>query len=208
MFRTLVRDAPLRSHYILDYALLDRREIDLFSGKQRPVERHPVSTEVSICPIGGLATSRRPHDIAFLNQKWLVHLFYGSRLFAHCGSNIADARRPPFEFINQSRQYPVVHLVEAVLINMERGEPMARDAEVYHPIAEHLRKVAHPAEQTIRDTGRAPASGGNLDSGIGRDAHVEHSSCPHDDALQDLFGIIVEAALYAKPAEQRGSQLS
>src|SRR4051794_3853640 len=92
---------------------------------------------------GGFATAWRTLDKTFLDQEWFVYFFECTWFFTNSCCNSGDTNRTAFEFFDNGRKKAVVHIVQAMLVNIQGTKAMLGNAEVDRSIIQHLCKVAH-----------------------------------------------------------------
>jgi hypothetical protein len=69
-------------------------------------------------------------------------------------------QRAAFEFINDSRKNFIVHFIQAVLVNVERGQGMMRNFYIHRAVAFDLSKVPARVLTMHLQYGSAAASAG------------------------------------------------
>ena len=92
-------------------------------------------SEMFVGEVGGDASAWCAHEIALLDEERLADLLDGARFFADgCGDGV-DAHRSALEFLDDSKQDAVVHVVEAVLVDVEGFQTYFCDRNsIMHPI--------------------------------------------------------------------------
>ena len=71
-----------------------------------------------------------------------------------------------------------------------------------------MRKVAHTAQQSIRNTRRTPTATRNLHRCFSHNRHLHNRSRTIDDIHQHLIIVVFKVAIYTKTRTQRSSQKS
>ena len=72
-----------------------------------------------VSQIGALTATGRAHDEAFLDKEGLADFFDSAGVLAHCSCYGVHSHGTTFELVNDGGENPVVHIVEAVLVNIE-----------------------------------------------------------------------------------------
>ena len=104
------------------------------------------------------APARGALDETLFDEVGFVYLFERAGVFAQGGGDGGKPHRTALELVDDSRQYFVVGFVEAVLVDVQRFEGDAGYLYGNATAAFHLRKIAHPPQQGVGDTGRAAAA--------------------------------------------------
>ena len=73
-----------------------------------------------ISQIGAFAATGCAHDEAFLDEERLADLFNGAGVLTHRRGNGIHANWPTLELVDDGGENPIVHVVEAMLIHIER----------------------------------------------------------------------------------------
>lgn len=171
--------------------------------KQRRLGGKAAAAEVTVGKVGDFAAARGALYEPFLDEERLIHFLNGAGVFSECRGNGGKSHGTTFEFVDNRGQYLVVDLVEAVTVDVEGFEGKACNFAVYRPVAFHLGKVAHTAQQSIGNARGAAAAQGYLGGGIVGDGHREQPCRPLYDALQYRMVIIFKVAVDAKPRPER-----
>ena len=137
-----------------------------------------------------LAATGRALDEALLDEEGFIDLLDGAGVFANGGGDGGDAHRAALELIDDGQQDLAVDEVEAVAVDVQRLQGIARYLQVDAPVALDLCKVAHTAQQGVGNTWRATRATRYLGGRVGIDGLSEDACRAQDDALQRL-GIVV-----------------
>jgi hypothetical protein len=138
-----------------------------------------------------------------LHQVRLIHVLDRLRILAEGRRERFEAHGATGELVDDRREQRAVDSVEALVIDLERGERLARDRERHSPVVSHLREVAHSLEPTVGDPRRPSRTSRDLVRGGGLDLDPEDARrAPHD--LLERFGLEqVELVRRAEPVAQR-----
>src|SRR2546425_2674430 len=119
----------------------------------------------------GASAARRAGEEALLHEERLVHLLERARVLAHGGGDGRETNRSALELLDDGLQDPTVHVVEPELVHVEPFQRFAGDRRRDLAFGAHLRVVAYPLQEPVRDARRAAAAAGALGDGrpIGRD---------------------------------------
>ena len=107
-------------------------------------------------------TSGRTLNETLLDEERLIDLLDGASIFTDRRGYGVDAHGSSLELVDDYAKYLVVNLIQAILIDVQGLQRIARYAHVYPAVTLHLGKVTHPSEQGIGNTWRATAAAGNL----------------------------------------------
>ena len=132
--------------------------------------------------ISALATARRAHDEAFLDEERLTDLLDGAGVLAHRRGDGVDTHRAALELIDDGREDLVVHVVKAVLVHVEGLQADAGNVDGDGTVALDLGEVADTAQQQVGNTRRATTATGNLEGRRVVDGHTQDAR----RALHDL----------------------
>lgn len=95
----------------------------------------------------------RPRGVRTTKPSWIrngsYHFLQRAGVFPYGGSQRGDAYRTAAEFVDQSREHPVVHFIQTVFIYREGFEADQGNVPVDGPRALYLGKVADAAQQGI-----------------------------------------------------------
>ncbi len=72
-----------------------------------------------VSQLGDFPSAWGAHQVSFLDQERLVDLFDGPGFFSDGRSDRIDADRAALEFIDDGGQDPVVHLIQAVQVDIQ-----------------------------------------------------------------------------------------
>lgn len=111
-----------------------------------------------VCLLCRLAAPWGAFDETLFDEIWLVNVLNCAGIFAHRCRNRIQSYWSAAELVNDGGQQFVVYLVKTERVYVERFQGILRNIQIYLPVAFHLRKVAHAAEQRIRYTGRPSAA--------------------------------------------------
>ena len=81
------------------------------------------------------ASAWRSHEISFLYQERFVHFFNSSSFFTDGSRDGVETYRTALEFVDDCRQDTIVHIVEAVLVDVKSLETDASDVKSYRSVA-------------------------------------------------------------------------
>lgn len=112
----------------------------------------------------------------FHDEEGLVDFFNGTCFFAHGGSDGGDADRPAFEFVDDGIQDAVVHIIEAMFVDIEGGEAVFGDFNTYGTIAFDLGEIPNTPEQCVGDAWRSAASAGYFVGAFVADLNFQNPS--------------------------------
>jgi len=104
-----------------------------------------------ICALRDDTAARCAHDEALLNQERLEHVFDRVAFFADCGCKRVEADRAAAELLQNGQQQPPVHRIEPFAIDVQHIERAGSHLRGDAAVAAHLGKVAHTAQQPVRD---------------------------------------------------------
>src|SRR5437773_8090522 len=104
---------------------------------------------------GGDAAARRPLEIALLHQVRLVDVLDRLGVLAQRRRERFEPDRTAGELVHDRREEHAVDGVETLVIDLERGERLARYGERDASIVPDLGEVAHALEPAVRDARRA-----------------------------------------------------
>ena len=105
--------------------------------------------------------------------------------------------------MQSAREQRAVHLVETELVHLEHRERTPGGVAVDRPVAPDLGVVAHPLQQAVRDAGRPAGARRDLTGAVRLERHAEDARGPHQDQLEILGLVVVEAGHEAEPVAQR-----
>jgi len=94
-----------------------------------------------------------------LEKERLVDVLDRFGLLAHRRGERLQADGAPAELLGDRAEQATVFLVEAFVVDLERGERFARDGQGDHAVVSDLRVIADPLQPTIgdpRSSARAP----------------------------------------------------
>ena len=101
------------------------------------------------------ATTRCALDEALLDEEGFIDLLYGAGVFADGGGDGSDAHGAALELIDDGQQDLAVDEVEAVAVDVQGLQRIARYLQVDASVALDLCEVAHTAQQGVGNTWRA-----------------------------------------------------
>ncbi len=153
-----------------------------------------------------LTPPRGALDKAFLDQERLIDFLEGAGLLANGSGNSGDAHRAALEVFDDHLQDAVVHLIQPIFVHVKGFEAELGDFQVDRAIAHYLRKVPHPAQQAIGDTGRAAGPAGYFPRSVGRDFAAQQPGRAPDDLLQGIRRVVLQPGFNAEAGQQRGRQ--
>ena len=104
---------------------------------------------MAVGTLGGQSPAWGALQIAFHDQEGLVHLLDGARLLAYGGGYRGKSHGSATELVDDGAQDAVVHLVQAVRVNVQGLERVLCDADLNGAIALDLGEVAHTAQQRM-----------------------------------------------------------
>ena len=133
---------------------------------------------------GGDTTTRRPLEVALLHQVRLVHILDRLRVLAERRRQRFETDRAAGELIDDRSEKRAVHGVEPLVVDLERGERLARDGERHPTVVPHLREVADPLEPAVGDSRRAARAPRDLVRGGRFDLDLEDARGPPHDLLE------------------------
>src|SRR5436853_5281986 len=162
--RTASINSAIRiSHSAFGSALKHRR---LFSAPGRR------ESEMSVRGSRGAPAAWRAREEALLHEERLVHFLERARILTHGGSDGGEPDRSTLELLDDGLQDPAVHVVEPELVHVQPFQRFTGDRRRDPAPGAHLRVVAYPLQEPVRDAWRAAAAAGDLGDarGIGRGA--------------------------------------
>ena len=101
--------------------------VNLWLKKVRPVFCLGLHAELLVRQLGRDAALRGALEVTFLNQERLVDFLDGVRFFAHRHGEGIHADRPTAELVHERFQNALVHLVEAVLVDLQHRQRLVGD---------------------------------------------------------------------------------
>ena len=111
---------------------------------------------------GHHAATRCALDEAFHDEEWLVDILYRPRVFADgCGYG-AQANGAAAKLVDNRQEDLIVDFIETIFVDVEGLQGHFRQGVVDASIAFHLGKVAHTAQESVGNTGRATAAASSL----------------------------------------------
>ena len=111
----------------------------------------------------------------------------------HWASVVSPTGWPPKRVHNVIEDGPV-DLVEAQPVHAEELETLAGRAPVDGTVPAHLGEVAHPSQQPVGHSGRAPGALGDASGAVLVDAHAQNLGRALDDGPKVLGRVEVEPA--------------
>src|SRR5256885_5118554 len=108
------------------------------------------------------SAARRAGEKALLHQERLVHLLERARVLAHGGGDGRETHGSALELLDDGLQDPAVHVVEPELVHVQPFQRFTGDRRRDLAPGAHLRVVAYPLQQPVRDARRAAAAAGDL----------------------------------------------
>lgn len=103
----------------------------------------------------GHAAPGRAADVSLHDQERFVHVLQRGGVFPHRHSQGGQAHGATVEFVNHGFQHALVHLVQAVVVNLDHRQGIAGQLLRNDAVAAHLGEIPHPAQQGIGHAGRA-----------------------------------------------------
>lgn len=161
---------------------------------------------MQISLLGGFPSARGSFEVTFLNQKRFVHFLDGTGFFADGRSNGTEADRTAFELFYDRGKYPVVHLVQPVLIHVQRGQRQVSNLERNGSVSFDLREVADATQQRVGDTRGAATPSGDLVRGVFLHRRAQDIGAALQDALKQRGRIIFQSGCYSEAGTQRRGQ--
>lgn len=151
-------------------------------------------------PPGGAA------DIPLHNQERLVYVLQRGSVLPYGHRQGGKAHRAAVEFVNHRFQQALVHLVQAIVVNLNHGQGVVRQLLRNHAVAAHLGVIPHPAQQGIGHAGRAAGAQRDLQGALRVHGHVQQPRGPFDNGAQLLPRIIIQSVHQAEAGTQRAGQ--
>src|ERR1700729_2996364 len=112
---------------------------------------------------GGDAAAGRAIEKAELHEVGLVDFFDGVFFFAERGGERVEADGAAGIFLDDGEHEVAVGVVEAVLVDAQHVQRVARDGEIDHALGADLREVTDAAEKAIRYSRCAAAATRDFD---------------------------------------------
>src|SRR5690606_22797008 len=117
-----------------------------------------------------------------LNKERFIDFLNSFCLFSHRRGDGSDTHRTTFEFLDDGCEDTIIHLVEAVLVDVEGIQRELSDSFVDDAITLDLRKVAGTSQEVVGDTRSAPASTRDLECSVVVYLCVQNSRRPLHNA--------------------------
>ena len=125
-----------------------------------------------------------------------------SRLFAHSNRERIETHRAASEFMDERLDDPLVHLVEAVGIDVEHLERLGCGVPVHDATGADLGIVTDPAQEIVGDSRRAAGATGHLERPLVIDLHAEEAAGAKDDFPKFLGLVVIEPAVHPETGAQ------
>ena len=117
-------------------------------------------------------------------------------LFADGNRKRIESHRAAAKFMDERLDDPLVHLVEAVGIDVEHFERLGCGVPVHDAAGTDLGIVTNPAQEIIGDSRRAAGATGHLERPLVIDLHLEQSAGAKDDFPKLLGLVVIETAVH------------
>ena len=75
-------------------------------------------SQVLVGELGGFAATGGAHKVAFLDEEWLIYFFYRASVVGNGGGYRVQSDGAAFELLDDGGEYPDVHLVKSVTVNV------------------------------------------------------------------------------------------
>ena len=79
---------------------------------------------------GGLSPPRGAHEQSLLDQVGFVHLLNGPGIFADGRGQRIGPDRTSFEFVDDGRQNPVVHIIQSLFVDFKGIQRVRSDPQI------------------------------------------------------------------------------
>ena len=114
-----------------------------------------------------LATAGRALDVALHDEEGFVHILDGRLILPYGHRERRQTHRAAVKLVDHRLQQALVHLIEAVVVNVEHPESSERHLISDAAVGAHLSVSPHPAQQGIGHAGRAArAAGGRAEGAL------------------------------------------
>ena len=123
---------------------------------------------------------------SLLNQERLIDLLDCPRFFSDGYCYGIDPDGAAAEFLDNRQQNPLVHVVEAELINFERKQGHLRDVFGDDASPLHLGKVAGATQQPVGNTGGSPRPTGYFHAAVVVQFYAEQPLPATGEELYDV----------------------
>ena len=173
---------------------------------RRASPRRRRRADVRAAELRDRAPARRALDEAELQQVRLVDVLDRVRLLAERRGERREADRPAVELVGDRAQQLARLAVEALLVDLEQLERLARDLGRDRALVAHLGDVAHAAEDAVRDARRAARAPRDLLGGVGRDLDAEDARRAVHDRAELARVVVVEPERQAEAVAERRRQ--
>src|SRR5690606_8101415 len=178
-------------------ALMARSEPPIGGGSE------PKAAEGEWC---GDTPSRRAHEQPVLAQEGLIDLLECARILADRYGQRVEPHGPAVELLDERAQDPGIHLVKAILVDVQDLEGGVSHLGSDHTPCPHLCIVPDPPEQSIGDPRGAARPPSDLLRAIRRDLHLQDLGGTPEDERELVHRIVVEALHDAEARAHRGRQ--
>ena len=93
--------------------------------------------------VGNFSSAGGTNDKSLLDQERFIDLFQRLGILGNGSGKGGDTHRTALELVNDSKEYLIVHFVQAMGIYIEGFQSKAGDFYVYLTIAFYLGKIAY-----------------------------------------------------------------
>src|ERR1041384_2400331 len=120
--------------------------------------RGRLESQLLVARLRGHTPLRRAVEVALHDEVRLIDFLEGVRFLTNGDGERTDADRAAAKLHDDGFEDALIHLVEAILVDLEDGERLIGDGAGDAALMADLRIVAHAAEEVVGDARRAPAT--------------------------------------------------
>jgi len=120
--------------------------------------------------------------------------------------SLVDADRATIELVDDRAQQPAIHRIETVRVHLQHVHRTGRNGTTYDTVGLDLGIIAHPAQEPVRDTGRAARAPRDLCRAFVFGLEIQDAGGTPHDGLEFGRRIELEALHDAEAIPQRRGQ--